>query len=329
MGKYHDKKDRTARLLKLQILLAQYPEGVGLADIAKACSISCRTVYRDLKTLDAELGVPVWMNGGKYGVAEGYFLPPIPFTNEEAMNIFLAIRLMQNLSYSFNPSIASTFMKLNTIVPFPLRQNIQNTLEYMKKQPLNENKLNIFKKLTQAWLLQHIVRIKYVDRYIRVPSCYNIEIYFIEPSIHGHSNYIIAYCEEMKKVFPFKMDRIIEDVEISPNHYIIPADFTTVENLGSEWDVNINHELETVKLHFNANVSSATAVTTWHPSQVVETLSDGSVIMTFKVRDVTYFRAWILGWGDEVEVLEPESLRRQIQLVVDSLADIYNHKKLL
>jgi predicted DNA-binding transcriptional regulator YafY len=323
MKKYHGKTDRTARLLKLQMLFAQNPHGLELEKIANQCSVSFRTIYRDLKTLEYELDIPLWFNKGKYGIAEGHFLPPISFTREEAMNIFMAIRLMQNLSYSSNPSITSTFAKLNTIVPLPVRQKIQNTLENMNKQPADERKRNVFNKLSQAWLSQNVVKIKYMDKYSKDPVDYHINIYFIEPSIHGHSNYVIAYCEEMNQVFPFKMDRVIADVTVSSKTYEIPTDFSIVENLGSEWDVNVNQKLETVKLHFNSKISFSAMVTIWHPSQTVEALEDGSIIMTFRVRDITYFRAWVLGWGNDVEVLEPEELRTQIRDIVSSLKDIY------
>jgi predicted DNA-binding transcriptional regulator YafY len=73
VGKYHGKKDRTARLLKLQMLFSQYPLGIELPQIALKCSVCHRTVYRDLKTLEYELGIPLWFKDGKYGVAEGHF----------------------------------------------------------------------------------------------------------------------------------------------------------------------------------------------------------------------------------------------------------------
>jgi predicted DNA-binding transcriptional regulator YafY len=329
MGKYHGKKDRTARLLKLQMLLSQHPEGMELKQIAAECSVSQRTVYRDLKTIEYELGVPLSINHGKYGVTEGHFLSPIVFSTEEAINIFLAARLMQNLSYQYNPSIASTFIKLNTIVPTSLRQKIQNTLEYMKKQPINKGKLSVFNKLTQAWLTQHVVEIRFLELYGQEPVVLTIEPYFIEPSILGHSSYVIAYCRELNKIYPFKADGIIGDVILRSDTYEIPPDFDAANYLGSEWDIHVEQELETVKLHFNSKISNRVIETTWHPSQVIEMQSDGSMIMTIKVRDVTYFRAFILGWGDDVEVLEPETLREQIKSIIYSLENIYTRRNIL
>jgi predicted DNA-binding transcriptional regulator YafY len=308
------------------MLLSQYPQGMELDQISQKCSVCHRTVYRDLKTLEYELGIPLWFNNGKYGVAEGHFLPPITFTPEEAMNIFLAARLMQNLSYQNNPSVASTFMKLSTIVPPPLRQKIQNTLDYMRKEPINERKLDAFNKLTNAWLTQHVVTIRYIELYGQQPEIHTIEPYFIEPSVLGHSNYVIAFCRDMKTISAFKMDAIIGEVVVGADTYEVPADFNATDYLGSEWDIHISQTLETVKLRFNAKIINRILETTWHPSQTIEVQTDGSIVMTFKIRDVTYFRAFILGFGDDVEVLEPETLREQMKNIVFSLKDIYSQK---
>jgi predicted DNA-binding transcriptional regulator YafY len=324
MNKYHGKKDRTARLLKLQMLLSQHTQGIDLTEIASKCAVSERTVFRDLKTLEYELGIPLWFNKGKYGVSEGHFLSPIVFSTEEAVNIFLAARLLQNVSYQNNPSIASTFMKLNTIVPPLLRQKIQNTLEYMKKLPINERKLDVFNKLTHAWLTQHVVTIRYLDLYDQAPVMHTIEPYFIEPSILGHSNYVIAYCRDLKKISVFKMDGFIGGVMVGAETYVIPEDFDATDYISSQWDIFVNQALETVKLRFNKKMVNRIIETTWHPSQTIEVQPDGSIIVTFKVRDVAYFRSFILGFGDDVEVLEPETLREQVKTLVLSLQKIYS-----
>jgi predicted DNA-binding transcriptional regulator YafY len=68
--------------------------------IAEKFSISVRTVYRDVKAL-TEIGVPVsFENGRGYFIVQGYFLPPVSFTNEEAN----ALILMGAMSQRFGDS---------------------------------------------------------------------------------------------------------------------------------------------------------------------------------------------------------------------------------
>lgn len=58
-------------------------------------NISVRTVYRDIKALD-EIGVPVSFENGKgYFIVDGYFLPPVSFTTEEANALVLLASLSE------------------------------------------------------------------------------------------------------------------------------------------------------------------------------------------------------------------------------------------
>jgi predicted DNA-binding transcriptional regulator YafY/transposase-like protein len=319
------KRDRTARLLRLQMLLAQSPLGLRIEEIASKCSISKRTVYRDLVALESEIGVPIWEQGNKRGIVEDYFLPPVNFTIEEAMNVFLAVRLMQNYCYVYNPSVISTFNKLERIIPEPLKKWIQDTIEHLESQPRDERRINNFNKLARAWLSKHKARIYYLDPVENDTGEYIIDIYYIEPSILGHSSYMIAYCHTTKSIHDYKLDYIIGNVSIEEATYEIPPDFKIKNYFSSAWDSHIM-EPQVVKLRFTKNIRKAIIDTKWHPLQRIELQSDGSGIMTLEVRDTLYFRAWVLGWGDNMEVLEPETLRNEITQFATSMVNLYTRK---
>jgi len=50
---------------------------------------------------------------------------------------------------------------------------------------------------------------------------------------------------------------------------------------------------------------------------------DGALIMTLKVTNTIDLRAWILGWGEEVEVLEPAELRKSVVKTAKALLGVY------
>jgi predicted DNA-binding transcriptional regulator YafY len=308
------KKDRTARLLKLQILLWQNPQGLTIKELADRCSINKRTTYRDLRALESELEVPIWQENEKRGIVDGYYLPPISFTPAEANNIFIAARLMQQISLTRDSTVISTLMKLNTVVSLPLRKQILKTLDYMEKQPRDSRMAYNFNKLVQAWLSQHRVRITYqnlVD--VEEPIERVIEPYFVEPSSVGGTSYVIAFCHHKKRVCAFAISYIIGNVVIEPDTFEIPDDFNAIDYLSSAWGVySEGKEIETVVLHFKSNISKSILDVKLHPSQKTEIQKDGSIIMTLKVRDTIQFFGWILAWRDKVEVLEPKNMREEI-----------------
>ena len=308
-------RDRTARLLYLQILLWHHSQGIDVKEIARSCATSLRTVYRDLVALESELKVPIWQEGSKRGLMEGYFLPPIAFRQEEAINIFIASRLMQNYSYLYNPSVISTFLKLSSILPAEIQEETRKTIEGIEKQPRDEIKINNLNKLTKAWVTKHMVKIRYQTPWDNEPKERIIEPYFLEPMLLSHSIYIIAYCHLKRSIYEFKLDYIYGDVEILPDTYVIPSDFHTTDYINSPWDTFDNDtsiELVIIKLHFISGYNKRVFDTIWHPSQTIERLSDGSVIMTLRARVSNHFIAWYVGLTGRVEVLEPEILRNKV-----------------
>jgi predicted DNA-binding transcriptional regulator YafY len=324
VGEYQRKRDRTARLLKLQIILWQNPQGLKIEEIVRKCMVSRRTAYRDLKALESELGVPIWEEAAKWGIVEGYFLPPISFTVTEAFNIFIAARLLQKFSSLYNPSLAATLMKINTITPQPLQKQIQNSLDYLERQSRDETKINNLNKLIQAWLSQHQVRIHYEDdAFGAEPQEILIDPYFLEPVSTARSIFVTAFSHLTRSIYSFKLDRIMGDVVVCPQTYEIPTNFNAVDYIDSTWGRYADEELIDVRLHFAQRISKVVTATIWHPSQKLEVQADGSVIATYRIRNTIDFRSWVLGWADEVEVLGPESFRRQIMDIIQALDHVY------
>jgi predicted DNA-binding transcriptional regulator YafY len=314
-GRSLSKRDRTARLLYLQILLWHHSQGIDVKEIARSCTTSVRTTYRDLVALESELKVPIWQEGSKRGMVEGHFLPPIAFRQEEAINIFIASRLMQNYSYLYNPSVVSTFMKLSSILPLGLREETIKTIENIEKQIRDERKVNNLNKVTKAWISKHMVKIRYQTPFDDDLKERIIEPYFLEPMLISHSIYIIAYCHLKRSIYGFKLDYIDGDIEILPDTYIIPSEFHITDYITSPWDTFDNDtsiELVTIKLHFISGYNKKLFDTIWHPSQTVNRMNDGSVVMTLKARLSNHFIAWYFGLTGRVEVLEPEILRNKV-----------------
>lgn len=319
------KTDRTARLLKVEHLLYQNPRGLKVEEISSRCEVSKRTAYRDLHALEIELGVPIWEQGTKRGITEGYLLPPIHFTLPEALNVFLAARLMLSYTHRDDTNVASTFTKLNSIVPAPLRDQIQKTMEWMRKQPKDDRYLRTIAALAEAWISRQQIKIIYRALEAKKTTERIIEPYFIEPAAAGHSSYVIAYCHRAHKIRTFKIERI-ESIGPPLEHYVIPPTFDANEFFGSSWGIAVYGEVKTIKLRFIPEIARIMEETVWHPSQVVEKQKDGSVIMTLRVTVTDELRFWILSWGEKVEVLEPVKLREMVARTGQAIVDVYKEK---
>src|SRR5690606_5312424 len=63
-------------------------------ELADRFGVSLRTIYRDIRSLE-QAGVPIFGEAGAgYSIVDGYRLPPVLFTHEEAMSFLGAQKLM-------------------------------------------------------------------------------------------------------------------------------------------------------------------------------------------------------------------------------------------
>jgi len=317
------KQDRAARIVGVEHLLYQNRQtGLRIEDIARICGVSGRTTRRDLKNLEQEVHIPLWQNGNRWGVDPDTYLPPIRLTLPEALNIFLASRLMLNYAHRNDPSITSIFVKLNSIVPPPLRDEIQKTMDWMQKLPKNDDYLRILATLAESWIARRQSKILYKSLEAKKAKERRIEPYFIEPAAPGHSSYVIAYCHRTKYLRTFKVERI-ETAELTSDPYTIPPDFDANEFLGSSWGIVVEGEVKTIRLKFIQEVAQIIGESIWHPTQVLKKQGDGSMIMTLQVTDTVDLYRWILNWGEKVEVLEPAELRKDIINTAKAMLDLY------
>lgn len=316
---------KTERMLRIWLLLLRNPLRYTTKDLAEKFEVNVRTIYRDLVTLGNELMVPVYEERARWAVREEHFLPPIRFTVSEALNIFLAARLMLGYSHRYDPNVDSTFSVLASVLPGPLREQVQKTLDWMRNLPKSEVYLSVLAKLAEAWTSQRRVRITYRSLPAAKAAERIIEPYFIEPAAPGHSSYVIAYCHRTGELRIFKVERI-EAIELTDETYSIPADFDANRYFSAAWGIVVEGEEQTVKLKFNPEIARLMEETIWHPSQVLEKQADGSVIMTLRVFYTYELVTWILGWGEKVEVLEPAELRKEVLQTARAMVKIYQKR---
>jgi len=315
---------KTERMLRIWLLLLRNPFRFTTRDLADKFGVNVRTIYRDLVTLGNELMVPVYEERARWAVRDDYFLPPIRFTVSEALNIFLAARLMMQYSHRYDPNVDSTFSVLASVLPAPLKEQVQRTL-WMQALPRDERHLLVLAKLAEAWTSQRRAKITYRSLPAAKATERVIEPYFIEPAAPGHSSYVIAYCHRARELRIFKVERI-EGIDLTDETYTIPPDFDANRYFSAAWGIVVEGEEQTVRLRFSPEIARLMEETVWHPSQVLEKQADGSVIMTLKVFHTYELVTWILGWGEKVEVLEPAELRGEVLQAAKEMVKIYQKK---
>jgi len=103
----------------------------------------------------------------------------------------------------------------------------------------------------------------------------------------------------------------MRDLTVSPRTFE-PPEGDVVAQLRGAWDIIADQPLTEVVLRFEPSVAGRVLEATWHPTQRVTTLADGSLEWRARVAGTIEIRLWVLGWGSDVEVLEPQALRDDV-----------------
>lgn len=138
--------------------------------------------------------------------------------------------------------------------------------------------------------------------------------------------YLIARKPKASDYRTYRVDQMqsIKILEREPFPY--PADFDLREHIGSSWGVFCNDPVQRVRLKFAPRVASRVKNLCYHPSQeLIAEFEDGSVILEFHVCGLIEMVSWILQWGTQVEVLEPEELREQVLSAATAISRIYEN----
>ncbi len=308
------KRDRLARMLRVVAVLRGHPDGIRPAEIARRVGVATRTVYRDLTALETEVGVAVWSENGLWGVVGEEFLPPLKLTLDEAMAVVLSARLMVRYADKYDPDLAAAFEKLEEVLPRPLAEHVERTLDVLAQHPRDPDFSERVHRLTRAWAERRVVTLDYEPARYGPESTARQAIvrpYLIEPSLQTHALYLIGWDETKDALRTFKIERI-RDVALTPRTFDLPAGGGEERALRQAWDIIADQPATKVVLRFTPTVAARVGEATWHASQRVERETDGSLIWRATVAGTIEIRLWILSWGDDVEVLEPEELRKDV-----------------
>src|ERR671930_1379920 len=308
------KRDRLARMGRVIAVLRAHPDGIRPEEIARRVDMSVRTVYRDLRAIDEELQVGVWSDNGLWGATGEEFLPPLKLTLSEAMAVVLSARLMVRYADKYDPDLAAAFEKLEEGLPPALREHVERTLDSLSRHGRDETFSRHVHLLTRAWAERRVVTLDYEPAQYGTGSerrRATVHPYLIEPSLQTHALYLIGWDETRNGIRTFKIERI-RDVSLSPRTFDAPSPDDLEATLSGAWDIIADQPETEVVLRFAPSVAARVGETTWHPTQQIEAQPDGSLVWRVRGAGTIEIRLWILSWGDEVEVLEPQSLRKDV-----------------
>jgi predicted DNA-binding transcriptional regulator YafY len=303
--------NRIDRLFAI-LLLLQTKRRVRAQDLARKFEVSERTIYRDIVALN-EGGIPiVSLPNVGYELMEGFYLPPLVFTESEARSLVLAAKLLIASTTGKLPADAEAALaKITLILPKSLRTELAQVAETFRfftpptRFDLDEPRLSALNRAIRGrcavWIRYHALNSNEMTERE------------IEPHSLSYSNgawYVSAYCRLRQGQRDFRLNRI-EDLKVLS------------ESFGPR-DVHTTKPAPII-----ARIRVRAQAARWvrerqHWGFQLEERVEGSddVVMVYQVDSLDEFKPWLLGWGANAVPLDPPELRQMIREEALRLAEI-------
>lgn len=325
---------RTDRMLAI-VLELQAHRWRRAEDLADALETSKRTIYRDLVALN-RAGVPLISTPGRgYSLVEGYFLPPVSFTSDEAMILLLGADVMaQSFDAQYHAAAQSAAAKITAALPERLRLDVANLRERILIGPqsdaLRPEAAASLRALRGAVIACQRVRFLYHTRHHHSdaerddsgadatpgePLWREADPYALI-RLRG-AWYMNGYCHLRKDRRNFRLERI-ESLSVLDQRFTPPAGAALRPRRLSEAERPIE-----ARIQFDAEAARWARESPSFFTTAQENTPDGGLLVTLRIRYEDDITQWLLGWGSHARVLTPASLRQLIAAEAAALLDLY------
>jgi predicted DNA-binding transcriptional regulator YafY len=301
---------RLDRLLAIVITLLN-KDIVQAKDLAEKHEVSIRTIYRDIEAIN-QAGIPIVTyqgNTGGLSIAPNYRIDRQVLTLQDMQSILLALKGLQHSlpdknfanAYEKIASLATTTeTKLSPpldidLLPWGYAQRHQDTVQ----------------KLYQAIVQHHEISFSY-----RKTSGEKTER-TVEPItllFKGFAWYLVGYCRLRKDFRLFKITRITH-LNISHKTFI-PKEFSLK-------DMNKEQNIPLIPVELRFKPQARALVEEYFALEYIHNNPDQTFTVKTKLPQGDWLIGMLLGHGENIEVLKPVSLRKEIQQKIQAMTKLY------
>jgi predicted DNA-binding transcriptional regulator YafY len=244
---------------------------------------------------------------------EGYFLPPVSFTVEEAVVLLIGTDFVeQKFDTDYGTKTQSSRGKIESILPESVRREtsrVRSTIRLLAadKARMGGREKEHLEALRRAILEERKVRFHYLknrpeadgNRHsVRAVAPYGLVL------VRG-SWVLIAQCDLRQELRHFRLSRM-NGLTVMEDRFTFPSDF----NLQDHRPAEDRHVLVRIQAH--PDIADKVKESNSFYMESFEDHEEG-LYVTFRVRQPEELLHWVLGWGADVVVLEPVSLRNRVR----------------
>ena len=292
-------------------------------ELSKKFDVSIRTIYRDIRALE-EGGVPIGAEAGiGYFLIDGYQLPPVMFTKEEARALLVGGKLLEKQS---DKEVSAAFQQALTKIRAVLDDEKKDEIEDLEQSILvnpfpfgkAEEEIPQLSQIKSAISQRRTLEFEYFSNYKAEWSSREVEP--IGLCFYSGSWHVIAFCLLRDDYRDFRMDRITK-LKISSNKY------RKHERLSLQQYIDkliADTELLQCIIKVDIEVANILQNHKYQMGLVNEVKKQDHIEMSFATPSYDYFARWLLMMTSSVEILGPAKLKEVMKNLVNELSIKYS-----
>lgn len=329
---------RGKNLIKLLRALELFsrPQGTTIDEMAEYLEIDRRSVYRVINLIE-DLCFPVYdeeipfEKRKRWKLEESYLrklpnikLPDIKLSVSEIMSLYLL--KSESVLYrgtEIEKHISSAFEKISLFVP----KNLFTQLKKISALFVPSSKLakdytgkeKIIEMLMGAMLEKKTCYVKYHSFYEDKVKRFKIDpLHFFE---NDGGLYIFVRTTRFGDIITLAVERI-EEITETGSSFEYPKDFNPEELLESAFDIVYGDPVD-VKIWFSASQARYIKERMWSKTQTIENQKDGSIILSMNTSGRWDIIRWVLSYGRDAKILNPQDLVDEIKFELKSSQNNY------
>jgi len=315
---------RLERIVRIdqEIRAECYPSA---ARLAEAFEVSERTIYGDRDFLVNRLGAPIAFDdiaGGWHYTDETWVLPAIMVSEGELLAFFLGQAVAQQyLGTPFEKPIRSALSKIARYLPDHVHLNLAEASHHYTITAGATVQVNpqlvldlehAMREHRQVWMVYYTAsRDERSQRTVNPYHFYNVR----------GDWYLLAYDHWRQNIRNFHLGRI-EEWRVTDKSFEPDSAFSAQEFLADGFLTELGGVID-VTIQFDQYQARWIRERRWHPSQEIEELSDGGLILRLRAGGLNEIKRWVMSYGAHAQVLEPPELRDAVAEEVGKLAEMY------
>jgi predicted DNA-binding transcriptional regulator YafY len=309
----------TTRVLTILELLQSRQQLSG-PELAERLEVNTRTVRRYITMLQ-DLGIPVEADRGRYGsyrLRPGFKLPPLMFTEDEALALTLGLLAARRLGLTAAaPAVEGALAKIERVLPLALRERVQAVqetliLDFTHTGPTPGSDIVVTlcaaaQQQRRAWINYSSWQSETTERIV--------DLYGI--AYRSGFWYAVGYCHLRAGIRVFRLDRVLQ-AELRNETFERPPDFDSLAyvlhslaNTPTTWVVEVL--LETTLEEAQHSVPPVIAT--------LEQAADG-IMFRCSVGHLEWLAHFLSGLGCRFIVLRPPELREELQKLSIRIAEM-------